>query len=75
MIKIRTFVKTLESSDFIRQNILKGLLLKDMDNYKLSTIAEHFSIDYPDHHRALKDCEVTNAVYMKLKEMAFAKEE
>ena len=35
-------------------------------NYKLTTLAEHFSIPYEAAHRALSDCRITNQLYEKL---------
>lgn len=37
-------------------------------NYKLSTLAEHFSIPTPSAHRALEDCRIVQLIYQKLKE-------
>ena len=52
--------------------LLAKMLLPDMPNYKLSTLAEHFSLPCDTCHRALEDCRLTNAVYGKLKELTLA---
>lgn len=41
--------------------------LRFIPNYKLSTIAEHFGLE-KQKHRALADCLLTNAVFVKLNE-------
>lgn len=41
----------------------------DLDNYKLSTIAEHFNIDTQNAHRALKDCYITYECFEKLQHL------
>lgn len=40
--------------------------LKQIKNYKLSTLAEHFGIDTKGIHRSLTDCEITYQVFEKL---------
>ncbi len=49
--------------------ILAKRRLKGLRDYKLQTIAEKFSIDVKDAHRALKDCYITYGIYMKLNEI------
>lgn len=49
--------------------ILAKRKLKGIKDYKLQTIAENFSIDVEGEHRALKDCYITNGIYMKLNEI------
>lgn len=41
----------------------------DVSDYKLETLAKHFSIDTDGHHRALNDCRITHRVYCKLNEI------
>ena len=41
--------------------------IRFMANYKLSTVAEHFGLE-KQKHRALADCLLTNAVFVKLNE-------
>ena len=53
------FVDTLRLAKYIRP---------DLDNYKLSTLAEDYKIPQPTAHRALADCETTMAVLQKLSE-------
>lgn len=40
--------------------------LKQMKNYKLGTLAEHFAIDTSGTHRSLIDCEITYQLFKKL---------
>ena len=37
-------------------------------NYKLATLAEHFSLAGSTTHRALDDCELVHRLYAKLNE-------
>ncbi len=53
------FVDTLRLAKYIRP---------DLDNYKLSTLAEDYKVPQPTAHRALADCETTLAVLQKLSE-------
>lgn len=43
--------------------------LRDVADFKLATLSRYFSIDPVGIHRALRDCELTFAVYRKLKEI------
>lgn len=38
----------------------------DAENFKLATLAEHYSIDYPIQHRSIEDCIATKQIYDKL---------
>ena len=40
--------------------------IKDIDDYKLSTLAKYFGIENMAAHRALSDCHLTKHVYEKL---------
>lgn len=42
--------------------------IRDIDNYKLGTLAEYFGISY-EQHRALADCETLYKVFLKLNEI------
>ena len=44
-------------------------LLKKLDNYRLQSLADHFGIEVKVRHRAIPDCEITAAIYRKLKEL------
>lgn len=44
--------------------------VKQVDNYKLSTLAKHFEIATPQAHRSLADCETTYQLYEKLINLA-----
>ncbi len=45
---------------------LATLLLPRLTDYKLGTIAEHWSIELTDAHRALADADVTRQVFLRL---------
>lgn len=40
---------------------------KEVTSHKLKILAEHFNINTQGHHRALKDCQITNDVYQNIK--------
>lgn len=44
-------------------------LVKDVRNYKLTTLAEHFDIQIQESHRSKSDCLTTKGVYEKLIEI------
>lgn len=46
---------------------LSRKLIKDVQNYKLPTLAKYFSIAHADSHEALVDAEVTGQLVAKLK--------
>lgn len=39
----------------------------ELTSHRLQVLAEHFNISTKGHHRALKDCEITNDVYQNIK--------
>lgn len=41
----------------------------DVVDYKLNTVADYFSMDTSNHHRALADCYLTYGIYKKLNEL------
>lgn len=43
--------------------------VRDIQNYKLGSLAEYFAIEYEKQHRALADCEILHEVFLKLNEM------
>ena len=43
--------------------------VRDVQNYKLGSLAEYFDIVYEKQHRALADCEVLHEVFLKLNEI------
>ncbi|ADQ14760.1 PolC-type DNA polymerase III [Halanaerobium hydrogeniformans] len=45
---------------------LSRALIKDSKNYKLNTLAEYFSVELDDHHRALADADATAEILKKL---------
>ncbi len=49
------------------------ILLPQLKNRKLGTIAEHFGLNTDGMHRGLKDCTVTNLCFQRLKELAIIK--
>ena len=54
---------------YLDTRVMARRQLRDVADYKLGTLAAYFSIDYSGVHRALRDCELTLAVYRKLKEI------
>ena len=46
---------------------LSRILVKDVPNYKLGTLANYFNIDYSGAHRSLRDCEITLGVYNEIR--------
>lgn len=55
-------------NDFIDTLILARKKLS-LDNYKLSTIAEYFSVDTGNAHRALTDCYITYECFKKMQQL------
>jgi CRISPR-associated protein Cas2 len=49
--------------------ILARRKLKEIQDYKLHTIAEKLSVDTTGMHRALRDCYITYGIYTKLNEI------
>ena len=47
---------------------LSSLLLTDIVNKKLKTVASHFSIDLVNHHRASDDAHATARIFVNLLE-------
>ena len=56
------------SNDFVDIYYAARRAICDVDNHKLTTICETFSIDYSGAHRAQKDCYLTKAAYDKIYE-------
>lgn len=44
--------------------------VKQVSNYKLSTLATHFAIDITQQHRSLADCEITYQLFEKLMKLS-----
>ena len=51
----------------VRDDAMDTLLLKDVPNHKLGTLAARFDIDYSGAHRSLRDCEITLDVYNNIR--------
>ena len=49
------------------------ILLPDLENHRLSTIARNFGLSETVRHRALPDCEMTYGIYCKLNELISSK--
>ncbi len=49
---------------------LSRRLIRDIDNYKLITLLEHFGIETKQAHRSIDDCLATHKLYVKLIEIA-----
>lgn len=43
--------------------------LDDVKNFKLESVAEYFSLEYKQMHRALADCELEYRIYLELNEI------
>ena len=68
---IRTNGKRILGHDFLNSTIdtlrISRLLLRDIRNHRLVTLAEHYGISSLGHHRGLVDCEITYQVHQKLR--------
>lgn len=58
------------TNDFSDTLRLSRRLLPDLKNHKLATLADKLNIDTDGMHRALTDCDITNAVYQYCRETA-----
>jgi len=63
--KILGFDFTNPTIDTLR---ISRLLLPEVKNHKLSTLAEHYGISSAGHHRGLFDCEMTYQLHQKLRQ-------
>ncbi len=61
------------SNDFIDSLRLAKILLPQLQNRKLGTLANFFGFNTEGMHRGLKDCKVTHLCYCKFKEIAARK--
>ncbi|MBQ0037925.1 MAG: type I-E CRISPR-associated endoribonuclease Cas2 [Clostridiales bacterium] len=59
---------------FIDTQQMAQIMMPNLDNYKLSTLANHFKLDCTGQHRAMADCEATYGVYGKLMELVVSEE-
>ncbi len=55
---------------FIDTMKLAQLLIPNMENYKLSSLADYLNVPSDQRHRAMADCEMTYGIYVKLNELA-----
>lgn len=55
------------NNDFVDTYKLARKCLCDIPNHRLTTIAEYYSIDNSDAHRALADCDMTLQCYLKMR--------
>lgn len=66
------FIKAKQNKNLVNYRVdtlgLSRRVLRDVDNHKLSTIANHFNIER-SIHRGLEDCIVTYKVYENLKKL------
>lgn len=62
------------NNDYIDTLRLSRKYIKDTENHKLSTLAQHFGITPEAAHRALADCITTNDIYSNLQKIALEKE-
>lgn len=49
--------------------VLARKRIMDIDNYKLSCLADYFKISYKEQHRAISDCDLLYRVFLKLNEI------
>lgn len=61
------------SNDYIDSLRIARILLPQLKDKKLGTIARHFNYNTDGMHRGLKDCVVTNLCFCKFKEMVIEK--
>lgn len=54
------------SNNFVDAYYLARKNLKDIENHKLSTVAEHYGLSTEGAHRALFDCRMTNSIYIEI---------
>jgi len=54
------------TNDFIDTLTIARQRIDAVENHKLSTLAKYFNVDTTNNHRALKDCELTLALYQQL---------
>ena len=57
------------SNDFVDILYAAKRSIKDIDNYRLTTICSLYNIDYTGAHRALKDCHLTKSVYDRINDV------
>lgn len=57
------------SNDFVDILYAAKRSIRDIDNYRLTTICSLYDIDYTGAHRALKDCHLTKAVYDRINDV------
>lgn len=58
------------NNDFVDTLRISRKALPSLENHKLDTIIDHYSIEKRKLHRALDDCELTYEIFKKLKESA-----
>lgn len=56
-------------NDYVDTLRISRQLLHDINNHKLSTLAEYFNISQQNAHRALDDCQTTNLLFAELKKL------
>lgn len=65
--KSELYINKYLKNDFIDTMRIAKKLLPNLPNYKLSTLADNFAIDYSNAHRGLADVKITFEIYNKLK--------
>lgn len=68
--EIKENLNTEFTNDFVDTLRIARRALPDLENHKLDTIIDHYSIEKRKLHRALDDCELTYEIFKKLKESA-----
>lgn len=57
-------------NDFVDTLYISRQYIHDIPNHQLSTLADYFHFSAINAHRALADCEVTNQIYLALKNIS-----
>ena len=70
--KILKYNCRLFTNSFVDTLRLARKALPQLPNHKQTTVAQYFGISTDGAHRALKDCEICNACYQRLKTILLA---
>ena len=66
---LRKYKINIEDSECIDVLSIAKSKLRNIENYKLETVARHLGVCKKQTHRAMEDCEILNLVYKKLNEI------
>ena len=65
--KSKMHINQYMKNDFIDTMRIAKKILPNLPNYKLSTLAQYYNVDYSNAHRGLVDVKITYEVYNNLK--------